>query len=386
MVVSGSSAVAAQQQSAAAETQVTKSVTEEELLVWIADLGAADFKTRLHASRQLQQSGDVAIVPLRNAIADATGESRLRMESLLKQLERDSFVGRLETLLKTPSANNARGLPEWERFAKSIGDSQDDILFFARLLKAEEKLFATAARKPQQLSELLEVRAAELIQTTRLPPNAALAAPFSVDSYAALLLLAGNNSTRLLRGTSTDISALLNHAMFVAALGQEDGGRLRQLVGGYILRERIAVVVPLQFARSHRMPQGLQLARKVVQTALRGNNGMQAMMLLLEQGTSKDAKLLEAVFGNRGVLFKNVNPRQLTSLSTDYSDCNGDLALAVAIRLRGRDPRDFGFGGPTDRTQPFRFSYDSTGFESEAAREEAKRKYAAEFSVNSTPQ
>jgi hypothetical protein len=361
------------------KSSAQSTLAETSIQQWIVDLGSSSFKTRLDASRHLQTAGDVAIEPLIEAIRDATGESKLRMESILRDLQRSSLTGRLAALENSPKAENATGLPEWERFAKTVGNDEASIQLYVRLLKAEPKLFTAAVKSSTELSNLLEVRSAELMHTTRSNGPQKLSNPFSVDSYAAVLFLAGNESTRLVRGTSTQISALLRHRLFVKELGGADKNRLQQLAGDYILRERIGVSVPLQFARANPMPQGLILARRVIKTALRGENGLHAMMLLKEQGGEQDIALLESVFDNKGILFQNNLPNGLKARPQDFSVVNGDLALAVAIALRDNDPRDFGFAKDYNRNTKLPFTFETIGFASEADRAAAHEMYAAKF-------
>ena len=95
------------------------------------------------------------------------------------------------------------------------------------------------------------------------------------------------------------------------------------------------------------------------------------MMLVKEQGDETDIALLESLFNNQTPLFRGARPRV-----PDYAVLNGDLALAVAITMQGQDPRDFGFAVGDDRSRPFRFILETTGFSSEQARTAAHQAYA----------
>ena len=83
-----------------------------QVLQLIRDLGSSSFATQLKASKLLQSAGDAAIQPLEVSIKGATGESRLRMQSILNELKRNSFAGRLAALEKSASVEAAVGLPE----------------------------------------------------------------------------------------------------------------------------------------------------------------------------------------------------------------------------------------------------------------------------------
>jgi hypothetical protein len=223
---------------------------------------------------------------------------------------------------------------------------------------------------PQNLPAQIQKRAAELVQTTR--PSAQKPKQFSVDSYAAMLLLAGNEQTRLPGSTSTGVSALLQQPQFMAAVRSPGQGKaFSRLAGAYILRDRIAPAVPISFARRHPIPEGLILARRVLKAA-RGTYPLSAMMLLAEQGSVQDLPLLESLFTNTAIL---IGKRDRTGYRVEI----GDLALAVAIHLRGEDPRDFGFAAKENRTQAFRYVPETTGFQSAASRAKAHVAYAERF-------
>ena len=350
-------------------SQVSKT---PDVLQLIEDLGGISFKKRQAASVALKKAGDDAIAPLRKALENGPLEQKLLIQSILKELERNSFAARVVELEKSPSAETAKSLPEWNRFAKLVGTDSEAIRFYVRLLKAEPKLFSAALKSSSELPDLLEARSTALLRTTR--PSPAMVEKFSVDSCAALLLFGGNDNNRLPRATSTAISAMLDYKEFRSSV--EKDKRYLRLVGGYILRKRIAVTVPLEFARDYPLPEGLTLARNVLKTALRGENGRPAMMLIREQGTSEDIALLESIFGNRGALFRGRKP---APSAQKYAVYNGDLAMAVAIAMRDKDPRDFGLPAVDDRSKPFRFAMETVGFPSDEERQAAHDRYAAEF-------
>ncbi|MCP4784899.1 MAG: hypothetical protein GY903_09480 [Fuerstiella sp.] len=340
----------------------------------VQDLGSDSFLVRRAAAAALRKAGPDAISALRKAQPTSTLDVKDQIQSILRELERKSFGFRLSQLQQTLAAADASDLPEWGRFSTLVGKDKKSVELYIRLLKSEADLFGTAMNSPGTLPTQIQKRAAELVQTTR--PTSQKTEPFSVDSYAAVLLLAGNKETRLPGGTSTGISALLQQPQFMTAVrSPQQGNAFSRLVGAYILRDRIAPAVPISFARKHPMPEGPILARKVLQTA-RGSNPLWAMMLLAEQGSVEDLPLLESVFKNKSILIGN-------SDRTGYVVQIGDLALAVAIHLRGQDPRDFGFDANGDRTQAFRYVAETTGFDTEEARAKVHAAYAAKFPASS---
>ncbi|MEZ6128015.1 MAG: hypothetical protein R3C59_04995 [Planctomycetaceae bacterium] len=355
---------------AAAQDGNNASVSTASVGQQIERLAAPGFADRQKATAELLKMGDSAIEPLQQALTGASPEQRLRIQAILKSLEQNSFTGRLEKLKKQPTVEVAEGLPEWDRFSTIVGTDKQSLTFYVRLLTAEPELFAIAIRDPKLLGNALERRSAELLLAAR--QSAIPSEKFSADSYLALLLLAGNNDRRLPGGTSSNLSDLLESPTFVTALNEDYGSLSLKLVGAYLLRDRIAVVKPLQFAKRYPIPEGPVLARRVLQSTVRGHDGLWAMILILDQGDNNDIRLVEALFDNHGTLFNAPPPRT-------YKAMNSDMALAVAIAMRRQDPRDFGFGKAEPHDGKFRFALDTIGFESDEERQQAHQKYADLF-------
>lgn len=349
--------------------QVAVSESDPGVVVELIDLlDSPDFGERIRAEKQVRSLGDAAIGPLREAEKVAAVGLRERIRVILKELERNSFDGRLAALQDQPSKSAAALLPMWERFAAVVGDDEQAITFYIRLLQAERGLFAAVESQSGSVTELLEQRASSVLQSTRPSPEPR--EKFSADSFAALLLLCGDERVRL-GSASTAVSSVLLYDPFLTALqdGSAESVFLERLAGSYILRDRIAPARPLTFVRRHPLPEGLMLAHRVLQS-LRGTNGLFALMVIAEQGDADDVPSLEKVFDNRGILIRQ---------GTLYSVTNGDLAMCVAIRLRGADPRDFGFAPGVDRTVPFVFAPETAGFRSDEDRRQAREKYRTAF-------
>lgn len=347
---------------------------EQQIQRWVEELAAPNFATRTAATAALQKSGEVAIPALKRALTGAGSESRQRIESILKRLQQNTFDGRLHQLLERPNAAMAARLPDWERFTKTVGDDQESVEFFIRLLQAEPALFAISFKNPADLRIALQKRSEELM------PKAG--EQLDVDSFAALLFLASNDKVILRGATSYNITTIMVNE-YAAALKLDDGARYLKLVGGWMLRPNIAVGRPLNFARSHRLQQGPILARRTLAGVLRANDGIEALMLLKDQGTAEDIVLVESLFdqdnpnynerSDRGVIFKG------RKTDIQYTCCYGDLALAVAIAMRGKNPADFGFARRDPNVKLFAFNEGTTGFESEDDRQAARQKYFAAF-------
>ena len=360
---------------AVSDVKADEQTDEDRIQQLITDLDSRDFRTRKNAADALKKSGDKAISPLKEALKTATVDRRQLIRPILDFLEQNSFAARITKLEALPTAAAAAEFPEWDRFSKLVPE-KDAVPRYLKMLKAAPDLFRAASESPDALPDLLQQHAEELVRTTR--PSPGQQKQFSSDAYAALLLFAGNELYRLPGATSHSVSAILEYKEFHAACSEKSNAWYLRLAGRYILRKRISPIIPLRFARTFQLPEGLPLARSVVKEALRGTNGIYAMALIREQGTKDDVALLESVFNNRRSV---VNGRLRNGVLTGYDVLNGDIALAVAISLRGKDPRDFGFPELDDRSLPFSFSMETTGFKTEQDRRNAHAEYKKAFPV-----
>lgn len=353
--------------------QQQEQTSEEKAIdLWIQQLSSKSFADRLSATQKLRQAGDAAIAPLKAALEQASVEQRVRIDSLLKSLQQNSFSGMLNQLKDHPTAEMVAKFPDWKRFSTIVGTSAEDRQFYIRMLQAESQLFQIALKDARGLRTPLRSRAAELLQDTREAVRTAK--PVSMDSYAALLLLAGDSKLILRGDTSTSLNSLLMSPAFADQVKGPDGSRLLKLAGAYIQRPSIAVVDPLKFARKFETADGLKLARRVLEkSVLRGVDGQMALIVIKEQGDESDLPLVESLFDHPGGLIQG--KRTATSATQSYTATNGDLALAVAILLRGQDPRDFGFSSVENVGDDFRFAPDTIGFLSEDARKTSRQKY-----------
>ncbi|MCA9049999.1 MAG: hypothetical protein KDA89_14785, partial [Planctomycetaceae bacterium] len=243
-VVLLSAGASAQERSTAADSATTGGELpgQAQIAAWIEQLDAPEFAERQRAEAGLTTIGSGAVVSLKKALPDSSPERRLRIENLLRRLERNSVAKLTEELARHPDAGAVVRLKQGRRFLELVGTDAAAVGLFARMLKAEPELF-TAAEESRPITELLEQRAQAVNQSTRPVPERM--DRFSADSFAALLLLCSDDSLRL-GSASASVSTVLVQPDFATAINDEAvGGLLKRLVGAYILRERIAVDLPL---------------------------------------------------------------------------------------------------------------------------------------------
>lgn len=346
--------------------------SQQQIQTWIQQLADADLTTRKTATQKLTESGPLAEAALKQALTSAGREQQLRINAILRRLSTGSFDRIRKTFCQSPTVPRATQIPGWQRFAEAVGQSEDDLQMFARLVNAAPQLFQAAFKSKSELRLKLESTASELLKAGSAGIN--LDKKFSVDRYVATLLLGSDNEVILRRATGSNLNELLTQPDFTKAVQADaTGDRIKRVCGLWVLRSYITPVQPLEFCRQHQLPEGAELARRTLKSALRGRNGLHALMLLRDLKQQEDLPLVESLFDHPGVLFRG------SATGRDYSATNGDLALCVAISLRGEDPRDFGVTSGSATETTFRFSFETIGFESDADRQSARQMYITRF-------
>lgn len=188
-----------------------------------------------------------------------------------------------------------------------------------------------------------------------------------------MLLIGSDPRVRLPGATSSCLTQLLNAPQYHSAVTNGSSSDLHRLLAGqWILRPRIAPEYPLMFAARHNIPEGRQLARRILEGRLTANRALYALLLLVRQGTPEDLPLLESLFNDQTVLLKDTGPAAEGS-AEEYRVEAGDLALAVAASVRGIPAVRLGFPAPTENSPPF--SGATTGFNGDAPRQKARALY-----------
>lgn len=377
-LLSGAAAVAQQQPAVgladAAERQEADD-TSTEISRLIEQLVSERFADRVAARQELVKQGEAALDPVRAALQSAGREKRIRLQNVLTELESKTFRGRLEALQRRPSPATAARLPQWDRFQTLCGSSPEAVDYFIRLVQAESDLFRLSEGSPRDMRMPLQVRATQLEELHRQKK-------LPMDAFVAVLFLAGNNDIVLRTDTSTNVTACLA-GDFERSLRGADQTFLRKLAGQWILRRNISVIRPLQFSRQHQLPEGLELARRTLRGRVRRGEGIPAMMLLKEQGSEADIAVLESLFDTQRADYNALaaDQRLFTDEASKYVCQLSDVALSLAIAMRGGHPWNFGFREDPGNAPPARFAFTlgSAGFTSEEDRAAAREAYRVAY-------
>lgn len=367
---------------AAATDEATDEATGRAAELVIA-LEGGTFAERQRAIRELLELGESAIPALETARREGSPELRRRLGDLLQRVRQRVFDERLRELRDDPRDAAASAFPDWERFCElTSAESRPAVRreSFAWILSAEPELFRLKMFESDELPGALEQRASELAVRFHGRPDEA----FPVESFAALLLLGSDPTTRLPRATSANINAALGDPRLAQLV--ESGARkdvLRGLLSAWFLRREINAEQPLLFTMQHPLEGGRVRAMRILESRSRRPEMILALFTLLAFETDAEAlQRVESLLNEPAVLWPlggRVPQTAPAGRDSAYRVQTRDVALAVACQMRGRSPRAFGMSARTAERLPFDVT--SLGFASDERRAAAIAAYCRTFEL-----
>jgi hypothetical protein len=273
-------------------------------------------------------------------------------------------------------------MPDWDRFLRITGTAEKALPVYLEMLQAEEKLFADRMFFASDLSDYLEERSKVL----RAACDGQSEEDFPVASAAALMLIGSDENVVLRRATSTNISESLQDARFGKLI--TDGyhaGILRAVTSEWLKRPGIAIDRPLLISMEHRLPVGREIAIRTLERKVFNQSSAYSLLYLGLLQQTDALREVEKVM-NDDTASRSIWPLRGKAVSdllsgrevkSTYSVQVRDVALAVAIHLRGRQPREFGMQVSSSESQLF--TLDSMGFNSDEDRNAAFSQYRAAF-------
>lgn len=348
----------------------------------VDELSSPQFQARQTAVAQILELDAAAVVLLEAKLTTASERAANQLRQVIPRLRRGLFDDRVAALDRNTQPPALKGMPDWERFVNITGDPKEALPVYMEMLRAEGALFADRMFSSPELSVHLEERSKALREAC----DGQVEEEYPVASAAALMLIASDESVVLRRATSTNISEALQDSRFGKLV--TDGFHaetLRGVTSEWLKRPGIAVDRPLLLAMEYQLPVGREIALKTLERPVYSQSTAYSLLYL---GLFKQTDTLAAVekvlndeSASRPVwppkgkaVVDLADGRQVPG---SYSVQARDVALAVAIHLRGRLPREFGMSVMPSSLHLF--SLDSMGFESELERSAAFSKYRADY-------
>lgn len=375
-LIVSSAIVLAQDEPAAA---VAASESDAAVRTLVDSVASANFSDRQKATAELLKLDAAAVPVLESELTVATGETASRLRQIVAQLRKRLFDDHLQVFSADLTEAKVAGLPQWDRFSALAGTGTSAMTVFSEVLNSERELFATRLFAPRELPAVLESRSAEFARLC----HGRSEDEFPIASCIALMLLGSESETRLIRATSTNISDALDDPRFSKLI--TDGVHaaiVREVTSEWLKRSGIAADRPLLFSIQHELPVGRSIAHRIIESQSRRQDMYYSLLCLARLNDPEDLPLVESLLETpttlwppRSQLVQRLLPDR--DVDSSFSVQTRDVALAVAIHLRGAAPEDFGI--PVRASAVTFFVVDSLGFDNDETRAVALAKYRAQF-------
>jgi hypothetical protein len=281
----------------------------------IHQLGADTFEAREQAAQQLVRIGEPALVALRAAEQGTDAEIRTRASQIRSTIERDVFERVARNFLQDSDPAASHGLPGWGQFSSVAGHS-----------RSAKRIFLNMLERQRLLAERLEALAVEGSEAAA-PGTPASDARYNLRMAAGqaaadlrTMLLARRDDERigdiaaLLLATGLEpnvpgevhstMRLLLFRGQFNSMMRQNGyAASLRKLLGVWAKAAPLTMADEvLQVTQLHNVPEGAEMARRVLEGRPEIETATTAMHILARFGTPADLDLLEKWIENTAVL------------------------------------------------------------------------------------
>ncbi len=354
--------------------------------VLVRQLGHSEYLRREEATARLSSLGLQVRGDLIAGLRAGDPEVRRRSRRILVRLLDADYRRRIATMLADQTGGE-HDLPGWAWYRQAVGNHEQARKLFAAMLVAESGLFVSAQQGPEYAEEAFTLRLAQLHRQQAFP-NPQLRRQPSVESVAALLLVAGNPRWQL-PSQLVDHPQLINFIRggeFVAALNRGVSSvPTRRLVGHWMLVSGSPNVVQqkLRMALQYEIHEGLPLALAMLQKAesqppnlaamaaetvarLGGKRYVAAFIPLLED----ERQCARA--GNRGIEVRDVALAWLVQATGQDIEAYGQSPARSPFQTRGQKPGVV-------------FNFSQFGYEKPEHRSEALAKWAEWMEANPLP-
>jgi len=343
----------------------------------VQQLGDPSFFKREQAAEALARRGVAGTAVLTEALKDPDFEIRWRARRILQRVVQDEFEARLAAFVADVGGTEEHRLPGWRRFRDLVGDHREAREMFAQMTRTEGALLSAYQERSPETSELFAAHVAWLQSRIASGNSDARAVP---PQTVATLLLIGSDET--LKDHSQGLSQLyplLSHpAAMPSTAPAAHPSILRTLLekwassaasSGSCYGMMLALKYDLKEA-------GLQQAKEFIERGTTSPSTLQYAIIAVGRfGSEQDIGLLKPLLENKTVCHTWSNPA-LKKNGTIQVQVR-DAALAVLLRMTGKDPGQFGFKLLRENPETLYHVY-TFGFIDDKEREAAHAKWAAE--------
>ncbi|UUO04427.1 hypothetical protein M4951_13595 [Blastopirellula sp. J2-11] len=341
----------------------------------VIGLGADDFQTRKRSAECLLERGMEAHAAL--VVASTAPDPTVKMQAI-NLLDGIVAKDRRDRINAFRNSRDELSLPCWPQFREIVGDDAVSRRIFARMSESEWELLDLAKNRPNEIDYAVYRRALELrlrLYNSQSPP--------SMASVAALLLLTSSPNFEVTAPAFAELQYSLSSRPITQALNNPDEAEVvRKLFNCWIrnsvdsphlsMQHRFSVLL---LSIREDLQAGVLLARSMVEDpgpssqAVPNNLHLAYSILAIAKlGSTEDIPFLEQLFDNDNGIVP-VNQRE------PFESQVRDVALAAAVHLSGRNPREFSFDRITADAN-YLYSYRTIGFATDVERSAAFEKWA----------
>jgi len=340
-------------------------------------LGDPSFFIREQAAEELARQGGAGKAALIEALRDPDFEIRWRARRILNRVVQAEFEGRLAAFVADVGGREEHGLPGWKRFRDLVGDRREARKMFAQMVRTERELLSAYETQSPETSELFAARVAWWQSCIASGSSNARAVP---PQTVATLLLIGSDQTR--KDHSQSLSRLYpllsNPAAVPSIAPAAHPSVLRTLLGKWATSAASSgSYYGMMLALKYDLKEvGLQQAKELIERGTTSPSTLQYAIITVGRfGGEKDVERLKPLLKNKTVCHTWSNPA-LKKNGTIQVQVR-DAALAVLLRMTGKDPGKFGFKLLQENPETLYYVY-TFGFIDDKEREAAHAKWAAE--------
>lgn len=346
----------------------------DEIETLIANLESPDFNVRNSARASLLKLDVSGFAILSEAAANAQGDLQIQLTTILDRLQSRWFETPLQDFRSNPDVVHAAKLPGWEKVRRVVGNDESALVVYREMLDAEPRLFSALQFNPSGLPAILLERSAAIEMQMKSGGD-----QFPAASVLALMTVGTEPGIRLVGASQSHVNSALSHPQFQRLVKNGiHASAIAAITSNWLLREHAVLDTELLFAMKLDLPAGKQLARRALEAKRTGPVECWALLTLGKLNDRESLELIERSVSSKGQFWpargqsvQNAMPG--SSFAQDYRVLASDVALAVALHLRGESLKDHGM--MVASSEETLFQPHSLGFNSEEERSRSLESY-----------
>jgi hypothetical protein len=319
------------------------SPSPDQVQAMIDGLGHDSFTRREQAMEALIAAGNVVEKEVAAAIDHGDPEVRYRAAKVLREIEKSQVAERRQRFIDGDTAAMKQNAASWKRLAEILGNTREARELFVQMQSEGATLLDELETDPARCAG--EIAALYQKDIFGRPFGGIGGIGGAADGVKpglvlAMIYAAGCDEVKLDAASTSRAVSLLHR--FQAKFAEGDGNEpFRKLLGRWMDKQGTDINGQFQFlrlAQQFKLPQGLELSRRLVTSAPHAAYKAQAVMTLAQLGGVEDIPLIEKLIGD------NTSLGAMGAKGGQRKECKlGDVALAMCIVLSEQKVKDFGF-------------------------------------------